>query len=558
MYGARTGVSVGVQSVVTHSPGVGSPADLFANGEQGWWYDPSDLTTLYQDASGVTPVSAVEQPVGLMLDKRLSLSLGTELLTNNTFATDTVWSKGTGWSIGSGVATKVAGSASLLSQTIAPVTGTVYRVVYTITRSAGTITPRFTGGSTVTGTARSASGTYVDFLTAVSGNVTFELSADATFAGTVDDVYIKRVSGNDAYQATSAARPTLRARYNLLTYSETGASFNADSTTFATGLPGVSGFTSGSFSFSNGTTNYPRGGVDVASGVPTTCSAWLSVSTGTVQVRPYAYYNGAWTDLSGVNFTLTSTPQRFTWSYTPTTATSFGSGWTIRCVYSGAATVVVSGADLRPTNQTTGMPAYQRIAAATDYDTNGFPPYIQGNGSSQFMLTQAIDLTGTAKMTVFSGVRKLSDAATASIAEHGVGGTDALTASYLFAPRNNGSANYGGDLRAGGLVSSYFSTASRASPITNVVTTSMDYTGVTIAAQNTMRFNGVADAGTNSGTGPVTSSGFGNYPLYLLARGGANNWFGGNFYGLIGRGAASNVDEIRTTERYMNMKARAY
>lgn len=32
-------------------------------------FDPSDLSTLYQDAGGTTPVTAVEQPVGKMLDK---------------------------------------------------------------------------------------------------------------------------------------------------------------------------------------------------------------------------------------------------------------------------------------------------------------------------------------------------------------------------------------------------------------------------------------------------------------------------------------------------------
>ncbi len=44
-------------------------AELFANGEQGVWYDPSDLSTLFQDAAGTIPVTGVEQPVGLMLDK---------------------------------------------------------------------------------------------------------------------------------------------------------------------------------------------------------------------------------------------------------------------------------------------------------------------------------------------------------------------------------------------------------------------------------------------------------------------------------------------------------
>lgn len=46
-----------------------SPLSLFANGEQGAWYDPSDTTTLFQDSAGTTPVTASGQPVGLMLDK---------------------------------------------------------------------------------------------------------------------------------------------------------------------------------------------------------------------------------------------------------------------------------------------------------------------------------------------------------------------------------------------------------------------------------------------------------------------------------------------------------
>lgn len=42
---------------------------LFASNEQGFAYDPNDLTTLYQDAVGTVPVTAVGQPVGLIRDK---------------------------------------------------------------------------------------------------------------------------------------------------------------------------------------------------------------------------------------------------------------------------------------------------------------------------------------------------------------------------------------------------------------------------------------------------------------------------------------------------------
>lgn len=51
------------------APAAFSPASLFAAGEQGIWLDPSDFSTMFQDAAGVTPVTAVEQPVGRILDK---------------------------------------------------------------------------------------------------------------------------------------------------------------------------------------------------------------------------------------------------------------------------------------------------------------------------------------------------------------------------------------------------------------------------------------------------------------------------------------------------------
>ena len=46
-----------------------TPASLFAGGIAGAWYGPSDLSTLFQDSAGTTPVTAAGQPVGLMLDK---------------------------------------------------------------------------------------------------------------------------------------------------------------------------------------------------------------------------------------------------------------------------------------------------------------------------------------------------------------------------------------------------------------------------------------------------------------------------------------------------------
>lgn len=91
---------------------------LFAANEPGVWYDPSDLSTLFQDSAGTTPVTAVEQPVGLMLDKsgncnhatqptatsRPVLSARVNLLTNTVFSGAVAGTPGvapTGWSFNS-------------------------------------------------------------------------------------------------------------------------------------------------------------------------------------------------------------------------------------------------------------------------------------------------------------------------------------------------------------------------------------------------------------------------------------------------------------------------
>ena len=62
------GIGIGVP--FNKSPGLnGAMVGLFAAGEQGAWYDPSDFTTMFQDSAGTVAVTAVEQPVGKILDK---------------------------------------------------------------------------------------------------------------------------------------------------------------------------------------------------------------------------------------------------------------------------------------------------------------------------------------------------------------------------------------------------------------------------------------------------------------------------------------------------------
>jgi hypothetical protein len=46
-----------------------NPLSLFSAGEKGVWFDPTDITTLFQDAAGITPVTGYGQKVGRILDK---------------------------------------------------------------------------------------------------------------------------------------------------------------------------------------------------------------------------------------------------------------------------------------------------------------------------------------------------------------------------------------------------------------------------------------------------------------------------------------------------------
>lgn len=46
-----------------------TPAIVMADGNFGVWYDPSDMSTMFQDAAGTIPVTADSQPVGRINDK---------------------------------------------------------------------------------------------------------------------------------------------------------------------------------------------------------------------------------------------------------------------------------------------------------------------------------------------------------------------------------------------------------------------------------------------------------------------------------------------------------
>jgi hypothetical protein len=93
---------------------------------------------------------------------------------------------------------------------------------------------------------------------------------------------------------------------------------------------------------------------------------------------------------------------------------------TITCT-AGTLTLTVTGsvtsADLRTASLPSTLPAYQAVVDANTYDTAGFPYRAVFNGVTQFLKVETLDMTATDAVTIFAGVRKLSDAAIGIIVE---------------------------------------------------------------------------------------------------------------------------------------------
>ena len=526
-------------------------AALFANGEQGWVYDPSNLSTLFQDAAGTTPVTAMEQPVGLQLDLSQGLVLGPTLVTNGDFATDTGWTKNFGTTISGGAAnfdgvTSIAANATIIepSTPITVVAGKTYAVTYTIVTSTTASISTLLGS--VLGQIRSTPGTYTEYIRPVDTS-TLKIVARATTGvrtGAIDNISVKELPGNHRYQTSPANRPVVSARVNLLTKTEDFS----DAVWSLFGGPTKTGTSTATITFSANATS------EVYQIIPTNSVA--SSYTFAVQVRavtPNKKFRlrvsgtGAGSDRSA-DFTATADWQTFTFDRaaitTLTNSVSISNAST-----ADAGSIEVRYPDLRVANIGVGLPAYQRVNTSTDYDTAGFPVYIKPNGSNQFMVTNSINFSATDKMTVWQGVRKLSDAVPGIIFELSTFSDGNNGSFFLAAPGNNAAAEYRWRVRGTAQTNAIATTFT--SPITNALTGLGDISGdrATLRVNRTQMVQSTDDLGTGN---------FGNYPAYFYARAGSQYFLSGHDYGSICRGAASTAGEITSAETWINNRTKAY
>ena len=542
--------------------------------------------TMFQDAAGTTPVTAVEQPVGLLLDKSKGLALGAELVTNGDFSSNTWWSTGGGAAISGGALNFTAAVATSGAYRLGFATvGKYYELTFEIISiSSGGI--QITLG-TSSGTNRTAAGVYTQRILC-TGNTNLTLySVGASTTASVDNVSIKEVQGNHASQSTAASRPVLSARVNQLTYTEdfSNAAWSKGNLVTA-GMADVA-------TAPDGTNTADAVTATTANAPHVINQPNLTVQNATYTVSVYAkangynfialqftndasftkYYEGIF-NLS--NGTVEGTSRAVTYTGSRATPVDVGNGWyrlsiTINSVdanstsrvqaivlstndptttYAGNNTsgIYLWGADLRITNVGVNLPAYQRVAAATDYDTSNFPLYLKFDGVDDSLATGTIDFSATDKMSVFAGVRKLSDAAGGEIVSLGnitsvngsfeLRGPRAAAPNYMFGSRGTSFAD-------ANIASGY------SAPITNVVTGIADIS-VDLCA---LRINGTVVAS------PTTDQGTGNYSsgvVFVGRLGGTALSFNGNLYSIIVRGALSTDAQIASTETYVNNLTKAY
>lgn len=566
---------------VPDNSGIFDPKDIFTPSVKGAIWDYDDFSYLYQKANGSVPVTALEQPVGLVMDKRYGGARGSELITNGDFSNGT-----TGWTFNTATGAAVDGEAEVtatgslgrMEQARTVVSGRWYEV--TAIGRNGTAT-----GYLTLSVSRGGAGGFAPLININGGSLTTPRLIRGIFLATGTDIIVKagtndssgtmyfdnvslrELPGLHAYQSTDAARPVLSARYNLLTATEDLAGASWAKSAAGTGVaPTV---TNNFATAPDGTQTATRVQLSLGGGATSADRSYLAQSFNILAAshttKVYIKANGAGEvgkvvahrAAGGSAYTattLTAEWQPVAWEETSATATSR----TVEIVglrgatsgSSATADVLVWHPDLRLTaDANSRLPAYQRVDTPTSYDSAGFPRFLRIDATDDFLQTASVD-PGTDKVFVCAGVTKMSDAATAMLIESSTSIAGVNGAFYITAP-SNAVPTYRFASKGTAEVNATTGN-SYAAPITSILSAVSDISGDSAI----LRVNGAvgATATTDQGTGNYTAQ-----PIYIGARAGTtfrlNN---GRIYPMVIAFKAVTAGEIAATEAWVNARTRAY
>ena len=543
--------------------------------------------TLYQDTTGTAPVTTPGQTVALMLDKSRG-GIGPELVTNGDFSGGTTgWAFDAGWTISGGAATATSVTSKTIYQTVSNiVAGRTYRVSYNATGAtvnAIRINIRTPGDNFQTDYINLNGTVVVNFTSTVSGTMGLFCFASGV---TIDNISVKELPGLHATQPTLASRPTYGivptgGRRNLLTFSDqfdnaawvkaaltvsANAGAAPDGTTTADKIVPD---TTNSFRYANGAPNYVA-----ATGQSVVHSCYVKADGYNKIALRESAVTGAYASFDIATVSLIEAANGGSVVVSNPIIVSVGSGWfRISMTCTNSSTTQTNGFGVWPLSPayTTGNPtqawtgngtsgilvwgaqletgstatAYQKVTTQYDVTEAGVPSlgYLFFDGVNDWMVTPTIT-PGTDKVQVFAGVRKLSDAAAAVIAETSANSDTNAGSTYLVASVTSGNYQYqsGGTTRVAAAVSGYVA------PITNVITGLGDIAG----DLTTMRINGtqVVQSTSDQGTGNYLA-----YPMYIGRRGGTALPFNGHLFPLIVRfGPNLTTARIAATETWVASK----
>jgi hypothetical protein len=528
------------------------PTNLFTAGTVGYWYDPSDLTTMFQDNLGSTPVTTAGQTVGLILDKSQN-GVGTN---------------------GSSRRNLLVATATLSTQSV-----TVTAVAHTLSFT-GTGTVTLTGASIAgpligTGASNRVSLTFTptaaSLTLTVLGSVTLaqlEIGSTATAYQPITTSWSATLAGNHATQATSTQRPIYG--INPITGTRNlGLMTSFTSVTGAAGseIPNATGWSN--ITTTGGTRTYVASsqfpgnqaldivGVTAARNaiaytitpLPSTTytvSFWIESVSGFTGFASYAV--GAQT--SG-NINAPASTGRVSYNFTsdavPTNvAIRFGVGT------SGNAngSIRISGIQVEVGTTAT---AYQKVVSQYEVTQAGVPSvsYLAFDGVDDNLVLPSLTLTGTEPLFLCFGAKRLSTTSVTTIMSFGKGGASTTYPGFALLIRGSAAPAYAPQL----LTASATVTSSLLALTGNTFGDAA--TRVLSATRTALRVNASALATINSTTdftGFVTQ----NNRLgcnYSFAN---NNFWKGGIYSAIFAAISVLNNQITSAETYVNGKTGAY
>jgi len=416
-----------------------TPLSLFAAGEQGVWYDPTDFSSMFQDSAGTTPVTAVEQPVGRILDK-----------------------SGRG------------NHATQATSTARPTLRNRYNLL-TFTEQFDNAAWEKSAGLTVSANAASAP----------DGTVTADKIVESNSATN------HRL--NQLASSVSLTSPFV-AEVRLKSAGRTQAMVGLGNGRFTTAIVDLTNATAGAFS-----------GVEAAN---LTISPSM-LADGSVLVR-----------ISGVF--STSDQARF-WVGPASGGSTFYTGNGVDGIFAWGASLV-SAADA-------SLP-YQRVTTATDYnsDPSKFPLYLAFDGSDDSLATAAIDFSATDEMTVVAGVTNLSSVSAYSVVAELSANWGSNNGTFLLCAQGGSAAT--GYVTSRGVGSSSVEPTGYAVPGKIVSSLEADISLDSLK----VRRNSVQTGSASTDQG---ASNYGNHPLFIGSRNNASLRLNGRLHQLIVRGKTS-------------------